>query len=233
MHYLIARKPTASHYARPLALRDLLDQCTIAEYVFGEFFVARLEPVCSTAAPLPAEPVLTARPGTYDDLDPTILLRGDWERGDDSSSAFEHTVTYTDIPGAEIRFAFEGGELTYVFTKAANRGIAAVTIDGAVKGTIDLYSVDPQWQSSVRFRRSRRRPSPRRDSRHRRKPRRRHREIRRPRCVPRELSEEAKSPAVRRSAQMTIGRPTTRSTSLPHTPNRARPLGSVSDPQTS
>jgi hypothetical protein len=151
VHYLIARKPTASHYARPQALRELLDQCTIAEYAFGEFFVARLEPVCSTAAPLPAEPVLTARPGTYDDLDPSILLRGDWERGDEFESAFDHTVTYTDIPGAEIRFAFEGGELTYVFTKAANRGIATVTIDGAVKGTVDLYSVDPQWQSTVRY----------------------------------------------------------------------------------
>ncbi len=151
VHYLIARKPTANHYARPLALRELLDRCTIAEYVFGEFFVARLEPVCSTAAPLPAEPVLTAKPGTYDDLDPTILLRGDWERGEAFDSAFERTVTYTDIPGAEIRFAFEGGELTYVFTKAANRGIAAVSIDGAGKGSIDLYSVDPQWQSSVRY----------------------------------------------------------------------------------
>jgi hypothetical protein len=41
--------------------------------------------------------------------------------------------------------------LTYVFTKAANRGIAAVTIDGDGKGRIDLYSVDPQWRSSVRF----------------------------------------------------------------------------------
>ena len=34
VRYLIARKPTASNYARPLALRELLDQCTIAEYVF-------------------------------------------------------------------------------------------------------------------------------------------------------------------------------------------------------
>ena len=32
VRYLIARKPTASQYARPLALRELLDQCTIAEY---------------------------------------------------------------------------------------------------------------------------------------------------------------------------------------------------------
>ncbi len=151
VRYLIARKPTASHYARPLALRELLDQCTVAEYAFGAFYVARLEPVCRTAAPLLAEPLLTAKPGTYDDFDPAILLRGDWERNDEFEQTFRHTVTYTDMPGAEIRFAFEGSQLMYVFTKAANRGIAAITIDGASKGSIDLYSVDPQWQSSVRF----------------------------------------------------------------------------------
>ena len=151
VRYLIARKPTASHYARPLALREFLDQCTIAEYAFGEFYIARLEPVCRAAATLPVDPVLTAKPGTYDDFDPAILLRGDWERSDGFEQAFRHTVSYTDTPGAEIRFAFEGSELTYVFTKAANRGIAAITIDGAGRGSIDLYSAEPQWRSAVRF----------------------------------------------------------------------------------
>jgi hypothetical protein len=151
VRYLIARKPTAAHYARPLALRELLDQCTIAEYAFDDIFVARLEPVCRAAVTLPVEPVLTAKPGTYDDFDPAILLLGDWDRNDEFEQAFRHTVTFTDIPGAEIRFAFEGSELTYVFTRAVNRGIAAITIDGINRGDIDLYSVEPQWRSSVRF----------------------------------------------------------------------------------
>ena len=151
VRYLIARKPTVSHYARPLAMRELLDQCTIAEYAFGEFYVARLEPVCRAAATLPLDPVLTAQPGTYDDFDPTILLLGDWERNDGFEQAYRHTVTYTDTPGAEIRFAFAGSEVTYVFTKASNRGIAAIAIDGISRGTIDLYSAEPQWQSTVRF----------------------------------------------------------------------------------
>jgi hypothetical protein len=41
--------------------------------------------------------------------------------------------------------------LTYVFTRAANRGIAAITIDGINQGDLDLYSPEPQWQSSARF----------------------------------------------------------------------------------
>ena len=151
VRYLIARKATAINYARPVALRELLDRCTIAEYVFHEYYVARLEPVCSPAAARLLEPVLTAKPGTYDDFDPSILLLDSWERDNHFDRAFEHTVSYTGTPGAEVRFAFEGHELTYVFTRAANRGTAAVTIDGADRGTIDLYSVEPEWQSSARF----------------------------------------------------------------------------------
>ena len=41
--------------------------------------------------------------------------------------------------------------MTYVFTRAGNRGIAAITIDGISQGTLDLYSAEPQWQSSARF----------------------------------------------------------------------------------
>jgi hypothetical protein len=152
VHYLIAVKPTATQYARPLALREFLDQCTIAEYAFSDYFVARVEPNCRTSAtPKQVQPSLTARPGTYDDFDPAILLRGDWERDDGFEQAFQHTVSYTDIAGAEIVFSFEGSELIYIFTRAPNRGIAAIAIDGASKGSVDLYAAQVQWQSRLRF----------------------------------------------------------------------------------
>jgi glycosyltransferase involved in cell wall biosynthesis len=151
VRYLIARKPTVTNYARPLALRDLLDQCTFAEYAFGDVFVARLEPVCRASATLPLIPLVTANPGIYDDLDPAILLRGDWERSDKFEQAYKHSVTFSGTPGAEIRFSFRGGELTYVFARAPNRGIAAITIDGINQGDLDLYSPQPQWRSSVTF----------------------------------------------------------------------------------
>jgi hypothetical protein len=38
-----------------------------------------------------------------------------------------------------------------MYTKAPNRGLAAITIDGAGKGTIDLYAPTVEWQSSSRF----------------------------------------------------------------------------------
>jgi hypothetical protein len=151
IRYLIARQPTAGNYARPLAMRQLLDQCTVAEYAFDEFYVARLEPLCRDAAPVPIEPLVTVGPGTYDDFDSRILLVGDWDRSDQFAEPLRHTVTFTDIPGAEIRFKFEGGDLTYLFTRAPNRGVASVSIDGVSKGAVDLYSADVQWQSRARF----------------------------------------------------------------------------------
>jgi hypothetical protein len=56
------------------------------------------------------------------------------------------------VPGSEIRFAFQGDMLTYTYTKAPNRGRADVSIDGARKATLDLYSAITQWQSSTVFR---------------------------------------------------------------------------------
>jgi len=151
VRYLIARKPTFTEYARPLAMRQLLDECTFAEYAFHEYWVARVEPVCRAAAASPLEPAVAVRPGNYDDFDPAILLRGDWERSDKYQEAYGHTVTFTNISGAEIRFAFRGSELTYGFTRAPNRGIAAITIDGISYGSFDLYAAEVQWRSSLPF----------------------------------------------------------------------------------
>jgi hypothetical protein len=44
-----------------------------------------------------------------------------------------------------------GTELQYVYTKAPNRGMALVTIDGNPRGAIDLYSADIVWQVRTAF----------------------------------------------------------------------------------
>jgi len=150
VRYLIARKPTVTQYVRPLALRQLLDRCTIAEFAFSEFYVARLEPACRGAA-VSGDPVLTVKRGAYDDFDPAVLLHGDWERSDQFEQSMGHSISFTDIAGADVRFAFEGSGLEYVFTRAPNRGIAAVTIDGIDKGRVDLYSAKVEWQSRARY----------------------------------------------------------------------------------
>jgi hypothetical protein len=50
-----------------------------------------------------------------------------------------------------VEIAFKGKALTYVYTKAENRGMASVTVDGVDQGTVDLYSAKTEWQSQTRF----------------------------------------------------------------------------------
>jgi glycosyltransferase involved in cell wall biosynthesis/4-amino-4-deoxy-L-arabinose transferase-like glycosyltransferase len=156
VRYFIARKPTAGEYARPPALRELLETCTTPEYEAGDFYLARLEPDCAervkgAAARAASQPEIVVPPGYYDDFDPAIRYRGDWTNSDKFDGPFQHTISFSDVPAAEATFAFEGDALVYMYTKAPNRGLAAITIDGAAKGTIDLYSPAVEWQSSSRF----------------------------------------------------------------------------------
>src|SRR5262249_41045430 len=96
-------------------------------------------------------PAVVASAGFYDDSDPAIVYSGDWSRDKTFAEPVMHTVSYTDVPGAEVAFAFDGKALTWILTKAPNRGIAEVTIDGAPKGDVDLYSAAIEWQSKSRF----------------------------------------------------------------------------------
>ena len=139
VRYFIARKPAAGDYARPPALRELLETCTTPEYEAGDFYLARLEPDCGervkgAAARAASRPEIVVPPGYYDDFDPAIRYRGDWTNSDKFDGPFQHTISFSDIPGAEAAFAFEGNALVYMYTKAPNRGLAAITIDGAGEG---------------------------------------------------------------------------------------------------
>jgi hypothetical protein len=57
------------------------------------------------------------------------------------------TLTYTDQPGASFRVAFEGSRIVYVYTRAFNRGIARLKIDGEDRGEVDLYSAATVWRA--------------------------------------------------------------------------------------
>jgi len=84
-----------------------------------------------------------------DDANPAVAYSGHWSSGA-FRSAFRGTLTYSDEPGAIARFSFEGTEFQYIYTKAPNRGMALVSIDG-ISQTIDLYDPQPVWQVRTVF----------------------------------------------------------------------------------
>jgi hypothetical protein len=144
VHYIVAPKPDAGIKIEPPALKDLLDKCVTPEYQTTSLFLARIEKNCQR------EPSIV-QPGIYDDFNPAIVFQGRWIQDKLWSQTYSHTVTYSNLPGSEVRFAFSGGLLTYVYTMAANRGRADIAIDGVRRATLDLYAPKPKWQSRTIF----------------------------------------------------------------------------------
>ena len=90
-------------------------------------------------------------PGRYDDLGLHIRYRSDWSHDLQFASAANHSLSYSDEPNASFQFAFRGSAVTWVYTKAANRGIAEAFVDGRSVGQVDLYSPRTVWQSRTVF----------------------------------------------------------------------------------
>jgi hypothetical protein len=148
VRYLIAHIPRPGDYASPETLRALLAQCTVPEYEYGGFYLARIELPCRPpGAPAPTHPTLTVSTGTYDDFNPAIAFSGEWEHNDNFSDPEGHTISFSAAPGAEASIEFQGRSLTWDYTKAPNRGLAEVTVDGTSQGTFDLYAPEVEWQT--------------------------------------------------------------------------------------
>ena len=149
VEHLILHKSSAGEERRPPVMNKLVADCTALEYESGDVYLARLEPSCPGRPTVAAS--FVAPPGFYDDSDPAIRFEGDWSHDTSFKEPQMRTISYTDVPGAEFSFAFDGPAIDYTFTKAPNRGIAAVSVDGASQGTIDLYSSRVEWQTRQRF----------------------------------------------------------------------------------
>jgi hypothetical protein len=97
----------------------------------------------------PAARNLTPISGMVDGASSAVAYAGIWRAGV-FRQASGGTLTYSDRPGATARICFEGTELQYVYTKASNRGLAEVTIDG-MPHSVDLYDPGVIWQARTVF----------------------------------------------------------------------------------
>lgn len=100
----------------------------------------------------PLSPPRDTRPlsgGSYDDDDPRIEFAGKWFHDSQFPQTANQSLTYSDVPGDLARFRFSGSAVTLIYTRAVNRGIAEVWIDGKLVRELDLYSSGTQWQASA------------------------------------------------------------------------------------
>ena len=104
----------------------------------------------SSASPPPPAPHAASVPlaaGDHDDDSRQILHSGLWARAAQFPQAFGESFMYSNVPGATVEFSFEGTALTYVYTRAVNRGKAGVRIDGGDWEVLDLFTPQFEWQA--------------------------------------------------------------------------------------
>ena len=145
IEYIIAPREGNWQFIKDSALDVFIRTSTARVSSSGDLQLVRLRGN-SDPSELPPAP-----PGTYDDSNARIIYTGPWFLDQSFAQAARGTVSYSSDPAAAVRFKFDGSKVTYYFTKAFNRGKAFVEIDGAGKGTIDLYSTETKWQSYVTF----------------------------------------------------------------------------------
>ncbi len=142
--FVIAPRPGSPTLVKTTPMEAFLKYCTSSEQRSGNFFAGRVSAQCSPAWNQigPAQPA-----GDYDDTAAGVLYRDVWFRGQ-FPAASGSTLTYSNTPGASFVFRFTGAEARYVYTKAFNRGIAEIKLDGVSQGAEDLYAPSIAWQAS-------------------------------------------------------------------------------------
>ncbi|HEX4277793.1 MAG TPA: hypothetical protein VHZ74_20705, partial [Bryobacteraceae bacterium] len=84
--------------------------------------------------------------GGFDDTSLDIEYSGLWTSARLPGAA-NGTLSFSNVVGSAARLSFKGTEITWVCSKAFNRGIAEVRVDGVSQGEVDLYSPKIEWQS--------------------------------------------------------------------------------------
>ena len=144
IEYFIVPTSLKGLQSRFPSLPAFIHSYTVPEISSGPYYLARLEP---------GRPVDLRRrpPGRYDDRDDAVIYSGPWTSSDSFDETVHDTVTYSNKAQSLFRFAFQGNEVRWVYTKAFNRGMAAVAIDGRRRATIDLYSAEIEWRAGTTF----------------------------------------------------------------------------------
>lgn len=89
--------------------------------------------------------------GSFDDASEEIEYSGVW-RHEGSPHTEGQTISSTNVPGSSARLTFQGTEITWVYAKTPQSGIARIRIDGVPQGYVDLYSKSPVSESSSAYR---------------------------------------------------------------------------------
>lgn len=153
--YALAKELSIEYFVAPTADNPLqskypavplfLQGYTTPQAVSRDFYLARLD--CKPDMPKLSVGYPSRSSGVYDNMDRSIQYFGAWTFDNQFEQATNGTIVYSNHPGDRFLFWFQGSEITWVYTRAFNRGMAVVLIDNEEIKTVDLYSPEIHWQS--------------------------------------------------------------------------------------
>lgn len=149
IHYVVAQVAGGHLAIHHSTVRTLVAGCGLMERQVGGLALIRLRDDCVVLLEKPTTAL--AQPGPHDDRSPLIEYAGDWYLDDGFREAAQGTLSYTDRPGLAFEFRFEGTRITWVFTRAFNRGRARVLLDGREAAVLDLYTPVTAWRQRQTF----------------------------------------------------------------------------------
>lgn len=109
----------------------------------------RIEPPASAFGAFSATDSMTG-PG-LDDTSGRIRYLGRWFHDRQFPATANHSLTYSNQPAAAFELQFEGESITWVYTRAFNRGKARVLLNGKQVAIVDLYAPTTLWQQRSTF----------------------------------------------------------------------------------
>lgn len=142
IHHVIAPTTREAPFE---VVRGFLERWLDAETTVGPLTLYRLR---DAAVPIPKDTRPVA-PGTHDDSEPRIEYSGAWLHDKQFAEPVGHTLSYSDAAGDALKLTFEGRAITYIHTRAPNRGIGELWLDGRLARRINFYSPKTEWQSAL------------------------------------------------------------------------------------
>ena len=151
IRYFIAPAEASGIVVAEPVLQSFLTEFTAPEHTAASYYVAKLgsKYTGAAAAARIVQGLMPVPPGRYDDSGARVSFSGRWYRDPQFARAANRTLTYSDTPGDSFRLTFTGARITYFYTRAPNRGIAEIFIDGESRMKLDMYGSTTEWQAST------------------------------------------------------------------------------------
>jgi hypothetical protein len=156
IRWVVSTGPQAWFAAKYAPAAGLIGVCGEMALENGDHAAYRISARCSGASAAEIgrwyfEDAPVVEPGSFDDISPALRYSGRWLHDHQFPEASGHTITYSLNPVDFVQLKFRGSRVRILYTAAANRGEAEVSIDGHVVGRLDQRSAETRWQASAVF----------------------------------------------------------------------------------